>query len=234
LKKTLIVGAFICALGLAIPALAANVDYPDFSSTNGLKLNGKAKKEGNVIRLVRDLSQDGTMFTKKKVVKTNKSFESEFTLSMHDAPVDPADGIAFVVQPKAASTRGHGGGGLGYSGIKKSLDVEFDVFYNVEAGDPDANHVAIMKNGQTGNHLDVATSSFPMYGTPFYGWVDYDAQAKEVSVYTSQATVKPPNPIVQTSFDLANVTGAAKARAGFTAGTGASAVEADIVSWTLK
>ena len=58
-----------------------------------------------------------------------------------------ADGLAFVVQSLSGSSLGRGGGSLGYGGIKNSLAIEFDTFYNHEELELYENHVSVHTRG---------------------------------------------------------------------------------------
>lgn len=53
------------------------------------------------------------------------------------------DGLAFVVQNDHAIALGGGGNALGYGGIRNSLAVEFDSWYNHELLDAYENHVSV-------------------------------------------------------------------------------------------
>lgn len=65
-----------------------------------------------------------------------------------------ADGIAFVLQPNCTGA-GSPGGGLGYQGITPSLAIEFDTYQNAaENGDPQQDHISVMKNGVVDHNAD--------------------------------------------------------------------------------
>ncbi len=164
-------------VALASPAAGANpqFNYPDFSSTAGLQLNGSAAQAGNVLQLTpAEFNRIGTAFS-TSTIDPQQSFETSFEISMHDGTDDrqPADGMAFVIQ---SSPRGAGamspsiGGSLGYNGIDPSLAVEFDPFstskrrthlpaYFVNAGTTARHRL------RSGEHIGTvrarATGSFP-------------------------------------------------------------------------
>ncbi len=229
---------------LVVPAGAsAAIDYPDFSSVAGLQLNADAKQEGNLLRLTPALpNKRGTVFSTTPL-NPQESFENQFAISMHDStccltPVQPADGMAFVVQ-SAGLDAGEGlGGSLGYSGIKPSVIVEFDIFYNAGT-DPLTDHIGIMKEGDGGNHLQCAVAgaappctsdlSFPLYGAPVYGWVEYDAAAQHLKVWANQTPAKPAAPLLDYGISLASLGGSAYV--GFTAATGSHNAVQDVLSW---
>ena len=58
-----------------------------------------------------------------------------------------ADGFAFVVQNQDGMALGMGGYGLGYEGIKNSIAIEFDTYYNPELLDPWENHISVQTRG---------------------------------------------------------------------------------------
>ena len=96
-----------------------------------------------------------------RTLDVREGFETTFTFelsqpSRHCSVMDDVhtrcrsrggDGFAFVVQHQSPTALGEGGGGLGYAGIRNSLAVEFDTYYNPEAGEPYENHVSVHTNG---------------------------------------------------------------------------------------
>lgn len=203
---------------LVASARAATIDYPDFTDTTGLTLNGNAAQAGDVIRLTpASASQAGSAFTDDKVLNPEKSFKTHFRFSMHDSSGSPGDGMAFVLQSNAPTALGDLGGGLGYGGISPSIAVEFDIFDNGD-DDPGDNHVALMQNGNAGNHLASETPSFDLYGAPHTAWIIYNASKKALKVYVAKNKSKPANPLFSFKKNLGNALGG-KAYAGFTAAT---------------
>ena len=113
---------------------------------NQFVLNGAASLSGTNEVTLTPAQGDlfGTMWSSKKIL-FDKDFtiESELYFGSNDGG---ADGIAFVLQP-LSSNAGGAGGGMGYFGIKPSLTIEFDTWYN-SGSDPITNdHIAIIKNG---------------------------------------------------------------------------------------
>jgi hypothetical protein len=231
---------------LVVPASAsAAIDYPDFTSIAGLQLNADAKQEGNILRLTPALpNKRGTAFSTSPL-NPAESFENQFAISMHDSTccvvgtLKPADGMAFVIQG-AGLNPGEGlGGSLGYSGIKPSVIVEFDIFYN--APEPLTDHISIIKDGDGGAlaHLQCANAGpvppctsnlpFPLYGAPVYGWVEYDAATQHLKVWASQSATKPAAPLLDYGISLAPL--GSSVYAGFTAATGAHNAVQDVLSW---
>ena len=58
-----------------------------------------------------------------------------------------ADGFAFVIQNDNIEALGTGGKGIGYEGIRNSIAVEFDTYYNYENLDSYENHISVQTRG---------------------------------------------------------------------------------------
>ena len=127
----------LCACGLfATRAQAAQViSYPSFSGPQRLQLNSAASIVGSSLQLTpAQLQQSGTAFSRTEI-QPSGSFGTEFELRMHESNTlesfgDPADGIAFVLQPLSAAQVGLPGGDLGYAGVTPSAVVQFDIYQN--------------------------------------------------------------------------------------------------------
>ncbi|WP_160499501.1 immunoglobulin-like domain-containing protein [Paenibacillus dendrobii] len=145
--------------------------YDQFTRDGRLKLNGNSAIVNNGLRLTPSQSgQWGTVFNNDRIsLSNNKSFSTYFEFDMtkgsglvvNGTPWTWADGLVFTVQT-TSNGAGGAGLGLGYSGIGRSVGVEFDTFRNGpdigDLGDPlgkganasDAlytNHTAIDING---------------------------------------------------------------------------------------
>jgi len=246
--RTALVGmtaGFLVAAGYA----AADVDYPDFSSTEGLQLNGSATQPTDYLRLTTALSnQAGSAFTTKRVVRPDESFKTSFSFTLANAeppralprrgdgppPVfRGADGMAFVIQSGEAEQLGGFGGDLGYGGIRKSIAVEFDLHAN--EWDPSDNHIGIVKQGKVETHLAAADPPFDLYeaGAARFAWVNYSAEKKRLKAWVSETDAKPATPTVSVRVNLERVL-EQRARAGFTASTGADYETADVSFWNLQ
>ena len=142
--KTLFASIVLLAsLGLSGNALAGtllNLNYSDFSSTNGLTLLGTAQQvNGNALQLTTNgvkNSAGGVFFNTPVGVSR---FNAEFTFQFFNTY--GADGMAFVI--KNADSWGTGAGGLGEyggalgygggtNGIQKSVGIEFDSSVNTK------------------------------------------------------------------------------------------------------
>jgi Legume lectin domain len=241
-RRRAAVGVALCALaiaGLSAVAASAAVNYPDFSDTAGLKLNGTAAEDSNgtdeFIQLTTQASgQNGSFFTKKSVVKPAKNFKTRFQITQHDSASFAGDGMAFVIQEDSPSALGGSGGGLGYSGIDKSLIVEFDIYANFENNDPNSNHVGLMLNGDAANHLAAEDPGFALYPNAPYAWVNYKAESKKLKVYVSTGDTKPDSPLISEQVNLKKTLDGHEGYAGFTAATGDATAVQSVLSWKLK
>lgn len=233
--------SFSClALCLPLGANALDIDFADFGSVAGLQLNGDAAQVGNVLRLVPASSyQSGSAFSTVPLSLNNLSSFStyfSFKLSNPGGIIDNdgigADGLVFVVQTLANNVGG-AGGGLGYSGIQKSVGVEFDTWNNgMGLGDPDGNHVAVDFNGDLSPAY--GTTSIPTRmndGQVWHAWVDYEGASGSLEVRLSGAPIRPPVPLIDLNVDLGAILGQPDAFVGFTAGTGAAWGDHDVLSW---
>jgi hypothetical protein len=189
-------------IALAISALAVlpnaaraqNFDFPNFSSSAGLKLNGVAQapatgQDGtsSVLRLTHAVTnQAGSAFSLTPVqLGSNASFSTAFSFQMwdgggiSDGTANPpgADGIVFVLNTGSNSV-GSTGQGVGYQNIPNSVGIKFDTWDDSIANgfpqdnDPNGNFVAIYTDGST--HLVTAGSPriSPGDATSFYSPVD--------------------------------------------------------------
>lgn len=238
MKRTIGLASLVAAAAIwqAAGAFAGSVSFPEFSSTNGLELNGAAIATDGVLRLTPSAGGEvGSAFTDRKVVRTDRSFETRFKFSIHDGSVTPAEGMAFVIQPGSPDALGGSDlTALGYADIDPSLVIEFDLFENLGSGDPDGNHVAFVRDGDSQTHLAAGSPTFDLEGGNRWAWIDYSAKKKRMKVYVHDDKAKPSRPLVTLNKKLTSVVGD-KARAGFTASTGETEnATFDVLSWKLK
>lgn len=92
--------------------------------------------------------------TKRDVVD---GFDTTFSYTISEAVGGGGGGLALVVQADDEVAVGTGGAGLGYTGIEKSVAIEFDIALDA-SGDPDGNHVSVHTNGTGANSSDHAFS----------------------------------------------------------------------------
>ncbi|WP_229074614.1 L-type lectin-domain containing protein [Actinoplanes sp. DH11] len=226
--KTLAASCLAVALTPAAAAVARTpADVPDFAA---LHLNGTAKvatvhPSGNrVLRLTGGgFRQAGSAWAADPIDVT-RSFHTTFEAHLHHG-ASGADGIAFVLQTAGPRALGGWGGGLGYRGLHGSLAVEFDDHRNER--DPDADHVALVLNGNPDYHAAQAPAGTPLFGRPFEAHVAYDAAAGRLTVHLGHRQ------LLDQRVNLAEHLGSDTAWAGFTGATGERISKQDIRYWTL-
>jgi len=225
-----------------LPA-ATVINFPDFSSIDGLQLNGDAAQVGSVLRVTRSVpSQAGSFFSTNPVnLAADVSFSTRFSFRISnpggiiDTDGRGADGLVFVVQTNANDV-GTSGGGIGYQNIPKSVGIEFDTWNNGSGlGDPDGNHVAIDINGNLGAPLAVVPFGPRMNeGDLWYAWVDYNGATDALEVRLGSSSARPALPLAQANVNLPGVLGSPNAFVGFTSGTGSAFGDHDLVSWEFR
>jgi hypothetical protein len=213
------------------------IDYPSFSEadTSGLQLNGSAVFAGSALQLTPEkTSQSGTAFSRTEIQPAG-SFETEFELYMHETGTPytygPADGIAFVLQPESDLAVGTEGGSMGYQGIEPSAEVEFDLYR--DPYDPPTPNVSFMENGNPEDHLATEPTPFPLYDEHVWGWIDYNAEKTELSVYVANTDAQPATPLFTYKVNLAELLHSEYTYAGFTSGTGSGDAIQEVLNWQL-
>jgi hypothetical protein len=248
-------------LGLALAAaMPASADtghgfaYGDFSSMSGLALNGNAAQSGTALRVAPAAnSQRGSAwFVTQQPL--DPGFTTQFTFQITGLSEGlNADGLAFVIQNAAAGTGALGGygEGIGYgsrpspeqAGIDDSLAVEFDTYLNGNQTDPNANHVAVQSCGTLPNSPDHGgPCALALNASP-------GVNISDGAVHTVRIDYTPPAPdtnnflvsldgvqVLALSVDLSSKLSLAAgglAWVGFTAATGGSYQNHDILSWSF-
>jgi large repetitive protein len=217
-----------------VPTGVAMFSFSDFSDLSRIQLNGSSAKEGAALRLTQAATYlQGTAFYKTPIqINPDTSFSTRFQARM--APGNGADGMTFMIQGIGATAlSGTGvGEGLGYQGIAQSLAVELDTFQS--PGDPDANHIGVLMNGNVQTHFGVYTPPVELdNGDLVNVWVDYDGAANTLSVFLTRgaATVKPAAPVlIVPNLDLAAIVGP-QGFAGFSGATGGLVNTHDVLNW---
>jgi hypothetical protein len=113
-----------------------------------------------------------------------------------------ADGITLIIQSESLLAGGNGGG-IGYTGITKSIGISYDSFSN--SFDPNNNHIELNVNGSVSS-LITSQPDFNLCGTTgtdkyIYNWVDYINGI--INVYVSETITKPPTPSLVYSLNIA-------------------------------
>lgn len=227
---------------LATSSSAVEVDYPDFSYTFGLELNGDAEsvvdREESVLRIVpAKEGQGGTFFYNKQVTVSKFHTEFSFCISevggISDGTEVGGDGFVFAIQPVSASFGGNGGGGhLAFYDVSPSVGIEFDTYRNWNYADASTNHLGVDISGSTASRVAVDLAERFDNGKKWFAWIDYDGTTLEVRA--NQSGVRPDEPLLTHAIDIPEIIGSDTAYVGFTAATGGAYSNHDILSWRFE
>jgi hypothetical protein len=260
MNRSILRVAAACGLSAVAAAHADVVTFNDFSSTAGLTLIGSAATattgDGAVLRVTPAAGgNSGAAYSTSPItLGASDTFSTTFKFRFtNPGGIDPADGITFVL---AANPTGLGGAGvgMGYSGVPKSVAIEFDTYNNTGygLGDDDgnsSNHVSI----DTGGNLDNA-NLVNVYGNQSCGFptgspaqtnyaragcmsngdvwtatIGYDGSKLSLTLQDGSMA----EDVIYTGvpLDIASQLGTDQAFVGFTSGTGAGWENHDILSW---
>jgi len=218
-------------------ATAGSFVYTDFSSLDGLTLNGDAAPAGTALRLVPS-SEDrsGTAYRTTAVPLTpTTGFSTSFEFLVKTDPLSGfgvPDGFTFLLQNSDVNALGAGGQGLGYVGINPSVAVVFrgrdPSFIGVITGGVDPADPSI--NFEPPGYTGMTEGDF--YEVNQFAWIDYDPTSFVLSVYLDLNPVKPASPVMSTAVDIFNTLGS-EAFVGFSAGNGSAYGSQDILNWSF-
>ena len=213
-----------------------------FGGHNGLSLNGSARSAGGPLRLTGQHDfQAGSVFCSKPV--NVKTFNSTFRFRTTPGN-GTADGFTFCIQAEGPHALGGPGGGLGYGPdpnnpndpgfkITHSVALKFDLFdnQNIQA----SSSLGLYKNGDMptaanaiGGEIQIAQLGMDLHsGHQFVTTLSYDGATlrvilKDLTLRTQIARSLP--------IDIPSITGS-PAHVGFSAGTGLSSADQEILSW---
>ena len=93
----------------------------------------------------------GSIFSENPIDLT-MPFSEDATFFFGCKDVNGADGIVFILATTNTALGG-GGGSIGYEGITPSIAVEYDDYFNGAAGDPAADHMAVISMGSINHTL---------------------------------------------------------------------------------
>lgn len=244
LKQTIGLVLGLCVVGIdgpLKPASALTVSFPDFSDVSAWQLNGNAAKAGSVLRVTPSKSfQSGSAFLSSPISLLNQNSFSAFFQFRISNPggatdtdgVQGADGLVFALQT-VANTAGGGGGGIGFSGLPKSVGVEFDTWNNGGTDQINGNHIGIDINGNMASNPLVTITPTLNNGSIYSAWVDYDGMIDNLEVRLAQNSIRPAAPLLSTIVDLQAILGSSNAYVGFTSGTGAAYNDHDVLTFTF-
>ena len=219
-----------CAISLT-PFAAADLSYPDFTSTAGLEFVGSARRSGSALQLTPNQSGETGAAWAQTRQNVAAPFVTEFVLQLNGA----ADGMAFVIQDSAVNAIGGVGGDLGFDGVPRSVAIEFDTYSNGEEDDPSANHVSVQTRGTQGNSVNHA---FSLGSTSLIVDLNDGAQHTvriESTPGSLRVFVDDTIPVLQVALDLPATLGLSGADAwvGFTAATGGLSQQHLVRSWSF-
>lgn len=241
---TIVLGA-LAMLAAAIRSHAVLIQFPDFTNTTALTINGNATVtttgDGKVMRVApAGGNQVGSFFLTNQV--NVGGFSTAFTFRMSaksgitDGFSNGADGITFVLQTVGATAIGNAGSGIGYENIgARSVAVEFDTFKNGGAvNDPSTNHLGINTGGSVTSLVTANVSPDFDNNTLWTAWIDYNGTTLEVRV--SNNSTRPSAATLTSNLNLLQSTllNSTTAFVGFTSATGGAHANHDIVGWAFQ
>ena len=223
-------------------SLAASFAYADFDSAPGLILQGDTTLVQNHLRLTpakRGMS-GGAWYDAKANVQNG--FQTIFQLQITEKGAGGADGLAFVIQNNSTPALGYAGCNIGYGGITNLLAVKFNNYhwqdhaYDNVYGSYDEIAVLVPHSPVTplwdsvSNTIAAATNG-----------VDFsDGQIHTVKIVYVPGSLQVfiddlDNPLMTVYVNLAEVMNLDNGRAwvGFTAATGDSWQNHDLISWVF-
>lgn len=213
-----------------------DINYPNFSSTDGLVLNGSAARVGNRLRLsgISNQGAGSAWYSTKQNV--GAGFTTSFQFNIFG---EGGDGLAFVIQNAGTSALGAPGRGIGYSSIANSVAVEWDTWFNGADGnrDPSNNHISVQTRGIQPNSDDhfYSRGSYNDFANDFQIGIrnvriDYIPGTLQIFFENSTTT-----PTLEVPLDIRstlNLDGD-MAVVGFTSATGFGIEDHDILNWTF-
>ncbi|MCM1984006.1 Calx-beta domain-containing protein [Lyngbya confervoides] len=223
-----------------VGAEAIDLHLADFSDLSQWTLNGTASEVEGRLRLTDALqNQAGSALLSEAIaLDSETSFTSyfQFQISAGNGPSGAA-GLTFLLQNTAQGPQflGNSGAGMGYGATGSgSIAIEFDTFAPKQSSDPNANHIALIRDGNIGDHLQVATPTLDLNGgTILHAWVVYEGSSDLLSVYLNDQPIQPTEALLSASLNLPEILGN-QAYVGFSAGTGGLSNVHEIQSWSFS
>ena len=227
---------FVATASVATLAQAALVvDYPDFSDTTGLTINGNAARVGDVLRVTPDtFSQAGSAFSTNTVsLASGAAFSTYFQFRFTnpggacDGMGCGADGIVFTVQTVANNVGGGGGGRT----LESRIALESSSTTGSTAAlDSAATDAGVDLNGSVASVVSANISEADLNdGDIWNAWVDYNSVTDLLEVRLTRSAVRPGSAILSYTVDRGHPAGSTDAYVGFTSGTGAAFANHDIL-----
>lgn len=205
---------------------AATINFGSgFASTTGLQFNGKAVASNNQLLLVNGAKVTaGSVFWNQTV--SVQSFSTTFTFQLSKAT---ADGFTFTIQNDGAKSIGSNSAGLGYSGLKKSVAVKFDLYSNSGEG---TDSTGVYTNGAAPTVPAVSMTSSGVVlrsGDTMQATITYDGTTLTLQLLD---TVTNKTFTMTKAINIPSVIGSSTAYVGFTGSTGGLTSIQQILTWT--
>lgn len=213
-------------------SISANFD--NFRNSAGLSLVGAAEVASNGRLLVTPGRNDqvgAAWYRTPALLDAQTSFAQR--LRFRSSERGAADGLALVIQGAGPTAIGLGGGSIGYGGITNSVAIEIDSYQNEY--DPDANHIAVLTNGELVARASYSPREPLAARTPRTLFVDYDAPSRQLKVYLrmQSSQTRPARPVITFPIDLAATLGTDRLYLGLTSGTGGVSNNYQVERWLL-
>lgn len=238
-RNGILLGA--CFLWLAAASAWAGFTFSNFVLVGGLALNGVATNSGSVLRLSSPERQGAGSAWYTAPQDISAGFTTTFDFRITPAPGSPGgDGLVLVIQAAGTTAIGLPGRGIGYSGIPKSVAIEWDTWYNGADGnyDPSDNHIGVLTRGEYVNTDDHrwALGSVTDYLHRFN-----DAQIHHVTVQYQPGLLRiwsdaqGAAPSLEVGLNIADLIGSTNGMAwvGFSSATGFGLEAHDILNWSF-
>lgn len=231
---------------LVVTAAAGEFEFADFANTKDLFLVRDAHRRKRVLRLTDSGNFEAGAVWYREKQPVAEGFDTTFTFQLTEQGGlgRGADGLAFVMQNDSKGAIGGYGASAGFmrsdvgapgmfqSGIMRRLAVFFDTFQN--QWDTSGNHVAICGCGK------VTDLRWPPHCMSYSEMLPVNL--KDSNVHTVRIVYDPPRmavylddlaePVRAGSVDLLSIIGGdGSAWVGFTAATGGSYENHDVLSW---
>jgi WD40 repeat protein len=252
-------GKVQCKIIYPVDCDESKFDFQEFTGSEDISFVGGVYNYKNSIQLNRLEKKDAGAMWYNKRVPVAKGFKTEFSfkLSNGNGSTNPdsynggGDGFAFVIQDMTTNSIGYNGYSLGYGGMQNCLAVEFDTFKNDTSKsnlmhDPAKNHIAVQCNGIYENtsdnvppvNLGITLNIIPLIpnGQIYYCRIDYNIKPNALRIYLDTVqTMTEPVLVIDSLFlnQKLSLSNNMRAYVGFTAGTGDTWENHEILSWSL-
>ena len=260
LKITLIVFSSILKpiqnLSIETPAIYLSVAEDNFSDQDidlsQFNFNSRnmtvAQDNAKGLVMTTGTGQASSIFLNQQLATdaNRPGFSTYFVMNTYRTSPTPADGYVFIIAANA-NALGESGGGLGYTGIRDSVGIEFD-FYdnggeNIASTDVFTNGVitttpgTVFDSGYMVKHNNTFNGSIIR---AFHTWIEYNSQTSTLEVRvalsdnenaTTNRPDRPANALLTRTISLPQIS--TFFYAGFTAATGGAAQGMSLKSWYI-